>query len=649
MAEYDDLINEFGSSRATSGIVTPHADLIKEFGSGNVQAVAPTPVAVQEQSYIPKPGQTYETVGSSQPENQFVADVKKAPSFIFDKSIEGFKAGKQMAGQGINEINRSQPASGIGHVALGAASSLLNLTGIPATLEGIKKLGGKITGNPKAAENAVDIAFSGLPIMKAAKITAANLIPSNRAVDAIVAKVGPENLAEGIRRMRENSRLSPADVFPSVKSMTQGLATEVGPSQTILTKAVENRKSGSKGSVEQAFNETMGAPVNVLDKINSMKAKAKETGETLINPVVEKTGPVEITDIIKHIDNAIADTPIGAATLKALKSGQNPPPLPLSPTQERLYQIRQSLRGDWTDKDKMFLDVKGEQGLHRIQKDLRYEAQTLLESQGSDKLLGGKLMNIRNKLVDAIDSGTKDKEYSKALSQYRDDMHIQDAFEKGQDILRNRPTKYEDRPELWANWKKNANKNEIEAAREGARLAIDQQINGMRNAVGQKGTEIPQVDFNAQKLKLLFNEKEVTALFKKLKDERDITDTNQKIWEGTQTQFRKSGQDAISVRPDYKPNVTAFIAPLVEGAAMYATGGQSMGVAGASVLGYQGMRHGMTKAGQSLDRKTNKEIANLALASGEAREALINALSERLPQGKLSMKQRLQLTLPTQP
>lgn len=384
---YDDLINEFGSaSRANTGIVTPHADLINEFGSGG--AVAPAPVAatpVAEPSYIPQPGRPMLNVGTSAP-NAFVEDVQKAPSYIFDKSVEGFKAGKQMAGQGLNEIASSQPASGIGHVGLGVASGLLNLTGIPATLEGIKKLGGKISGNPKAADIAVDIAFSGLPIMKAAKITAAHLIPSHRAVDAIVSNVGPENLAEGLQRMRDNPRLAPADVFPAVKSMTQGLATEVGPAQTILTKAVENRKSGAKNSVEQAFNETMGAPVNVLDKINSMKAKAKETGDTLINPVVEKSGPADITSVIKHIDNAIADTPIGAATLKALKAGEPPPALPLSPTQERLYKIRQSLRGDWTDKDQMFLDVKGEQGLHRIQKDLRYEAQTLLESQGSDKL-----------------------------------------------------------------------------------------------------------------------------------------------------------------------------------------------------------------------------------------------------------------------
>lgn len=644
------LTKKFGQTpvEPSSGGANQFDHLITKFG-GDIPIstpAAPAP-AVVEPSYKPQPGRPMQNVGTTAP-NAFVEDVKKIPEYILDKSIEGYKAGRSMASQGLNEIATSQPASGIGHFALGTGMSTLNLIGVPAVFEGGKRFIEKLSGNKRFADNAVDIATSGLPILKGVKITAAQLIPSNRAVNKIIETVGPENIAEGILRMRENPRLAPADVFPAVRSMSQGLATEVGPQQTILTKGVEARKAGSKDAVTSAFNETMGAPVNVLDKINSMKAQAKETGEKLINPVVEKAGLADITNVIKHIDNSIADTPIGAATLKALKSGETPPPLPLSPTQERLFKIRQSLRGDWTDKPVMHLNVEGEQGLHRIQKDLRYEAQTLLESQGSDKLLGGKLMDIRNKLVDAIDLPTKG-EYKKSLAKYRDDMHIQDAFEKGQDILRNRPTKYEDRPELWAQWKKNANDDEIKAAREGARLAVDQQVNGMRNAVGQKGTEIPQVDFNAQKLKLLFDEKEVNTMFKKLKDERDIAETNHKIWEGSQTQFREGGQQAIAVRPDYKPNMTAFIAPLAEGAALYATGGQSMGLAGGSVLGYQAARKGMTKVGQAIDRKTNNEIANLALATGEAREALIDALSNSLTKGKLTMGQKLQLALPTQP
>lgn len=646
MSEYDDLIKEFGSSPKGKGIVTPHADLIKEFGSGNVQVAAPVETA--QPSYIPSPKSDAEIKASQDKANSISSPQSYKDKLYTDAVSEEFSNSKKLAGQGLNEIGQGVSATGVGNVALGG----LGMVVAPFTplAKGAEDIVNRILpGNPqgKGAGTGEKLLLA-LPINKggqAAKITAANLIPSNRAVNKIIETVGPENLAEGIQRMRDNPRLAPADVFPAVRSMAQGLATEVGPHQTKLLKAVEERGGSAKGAVEQAFNSTMGAPVNVLDKINAMKKDIREVGSKEINPVVEGSQPADITKLITNIDKLIADTPVGAATLKALKAGQIPT-MALGPTQERLFQLRNEIRGDWTDKPQMFLDVKGDQGLHRIQKDLRYEAQTLLESQGSDKLLGGKLMNVRNQIVEAIDAQHKGK-YKEALGKYRDEMHIQDAFDKGQDILKNRPTKYEDNPALWAEWKKNASDKEVKAAQEGARLAIDQQINGMRFAA-KKGTDIPEIDFNAQKLKLLFNEKEVKQLFKTLKDEKDIADTNTKIWQGSQTQFREGGQRAIQERPDYQPSLTPFIAPAIEAATLYASGGEIGGL-GAAVGGYQLARRQVTKLGQKLDRKTNAEIANLSVATGEAREALMDALSNSLTKGKLTAAQKLQLALPTNP
>lgn len=638
MAEYDDLIKEFGST-ASKAVTTSHADLIKEFGGGTVEAVAPTNVPVNN---YPQP-LSDEAIKASQqnmPSSPFIEDVKNIPSYLKNQTIKEYRAAKDITSKGVEQISSNQTASGVGNTALGSVLQLLSPAS--AALAGAKKMGNKLGSD--IGDKGVDIATSGLPIAKAAKITSANLIPTNRAINKIIEVVGEENLAEGLQRMRANLRLAPADVFPAVRSMAQGLATEVGPHQTKLLKAVDERGGSAKGAVEKAFNETMGSPVNVLDKLNEMKKDIREVGSKEINPIVEGSKPADITSLINNIDKAIADTPVGAATLKALKAGQTPT-MHLGPTQERLFQLRNEIRGDWADRPNMFAEVKGDQGLHRIQKDLRYEAQTLLDSQGSDKLLGGKLMGIRNQIVDAIDAQHGGK-YKEGLGKYRDEMHVQDAFDKGQDILKNRPAKYEDKPELWANWKKNASDKEIEAAREGARLAVDQQINGMRFAA-KKGTDIPEIDFNAQKLKLLFNEKEVKSLFKTLKDEKDIADTNTKIWQGSQTQFREGGQRAIKVRDDYKPSFSAYLPAIAETAAQYLSGGESMGLGAAGVIGYNYARKGATKLGQKLDKKTNNEIAGLSLATGEAREALIDALSNSLTKGKLTAAQKLQLALPT--
>jgi len=646
MVDVSDLVKRFGSAPAENAESGDHPfdDLVNRFGGTAVETAPPIAIPPPQNNGYPQPKTDAEILASQQnmPSNPLVQDIKAAPGYIANKGMENYKNAKELAGKGLSQIASGQPASGVGNAALGTIGAIAAYPS--AVLSGIAKSGNKLGSD--IGTKGVEVATSGLPIIKGAKITAANLIPSNRAVNKIIETVGPENLAEGLQRMRENPRLSPADVFPAVRSMAQGLATEVGPHQTTLLKAVEQRGGSAKSAVEGAYNETMGAPVNVLDKINTMKTNLRDIGAKEINPIVESSKPADITKLIKNIDAAIADGPIGAAALKSLKAGEAPT-FPLSPTQTRLIQLRHELRGDWTDKPTMYLDVKSEQGLHRIQKDLRAEAQTLLESQGSDKLLGGKLMNFRNQIVSAVDAQHGGK-YSEALGKYKDEFDIQNSFEKGQDILRNRPTKFEDRPELWAAWKKNASKEELDAAREGARLAVDQQINGMRFAA-KKGTDIPEIDFNAQKLKLLFDEKEVNKLFKKLKDEKDIADTNSKIWQGSQTQFREGGQRAIAIRPDYQPNMSAFIAPLAEGAAMYATGGQSMGLAGGAVLGYQAARKGIVKAGQGLDRKTNNEIANLAVSTGQAREALMDALSNSLTKGKLTMAQKLQLALPTSP
>lgn len=643
MSDNSDLIKKYGGGTSTIDVgASPNADLINKFSNGAVQA---TPIEISspavEPSYIPQPGRSFNPPGL--PTTPFAEDLQNAPAYIARKGGENYKSARELTSQGINQIASGQSATGVGNAVMGTVAQIGAYPG--AVLEGTKRFVEKLSGNKKGASDIVDITTSGLPVLKGLKITAANVIPSNRAINKIIESVGPENLAEGLTRMRENPRLSPADVFPAVRSMAQGLATEVGPHQTKLLKAVEERGGSAKGAVEAAINEPMGAPVNVLDKLNTMKTNLKTIGAKEINPIVEGSKPADITKLINNIDAAIADGPIGVAALKALKAGQAPT-FPLSPTQTRLIQLRHELRGDWSDKPTMHLDVKNEQGLHRIQKDLRAEAQTLLESQGSDKLLGGKLMNFRNQMVDSVEA--QNKGYKGALSKYKDEFDIQNSFEKGQDILKNRPTKFEDRPELWADWKKNASKEEIEAAREGARLAVDQQINGMRFAA-KKGTDIPEIDFNAQKLKLLFDEKEITKLFKILKDEKDIADTNSKIWQGSQTQFREGGQRAIAVRPDYQPNLTAFIAPIAEGAAMYATGGQSMGLAGAGVLGYQAARKGMVKTGQTIDRKTNNEIASLSVATGEAREALMDALSNSLTRGKLTAAQKLQLAFSPNP
>jgi hypothetical protein len=266
-------------------------------------------------------------------------------------------------------------------------------------------------------------------------------------------------------------------------------------------------------------------------------------------------------------------------------------------------------------------------------------------------------MDVRNQVVNAIDvaspqikqaDGTSIGTYKSALAKYRDANDIEDAFKKGGLVTKNRLGNLEDDPSYWDKWIKQASPQELEAAREGARLAIAQQMGAVTNAA-RKGIDIPQVEFNREKLKLLFGEKEVETMFKKLMDEKAIADTNSKLFQNSQTAMRLLGADATKVRPDYEPGFTRTILPVaLEAGSSYLSGGSILGPGLAAGILYPMARGKITKIGQNLDRKTNVEITNLASSVGEAREDLIKALQSHIPAGKLTMKQRLQLSLPVQ-
>jgi hypothetical protein len=84
---------------------------------------------------------------------------------------------------------------------------------------------------------------------------------------------------------------------------------------------------------------------------------------------------------------------------------------------------------------------------------------------------------------------------------------------------------------------------DVEAAQLGARSMVEQKIGGLRNAARQ-GTALHEADFNLQKFQILFGMKEATRLAKLLRDEKDIADTNARLFAGSATAERLTGQEA---------------------------------------------------------------------------------------------------------
>lgn len=629
MSDYSDLISEFGSKGATAKVVTSHADLIKEFGSGKVTVEAPKQADIN----IPSP-ENFERSKVIEAETAIANKNKpiewsKLP--VVRQGIEGFKQGTNLASSGYQDVPNHRPLSGAAKIILGHGQQILNAVPVLPIIETAKEQVEKLTGNPEFSKRLELVATSGLPISKTTKLLT-EVMPSTRAVKTIVDAIGPEKLPVVIESLKSNPRLTLMDVDPNIQIISQGLATKPGQPRNILDTVVKERTDTKLDTVTGAINEAMGTPVNVLEKVEGLKKTIRETGKE-INPIVANANPVDITPVIASIDAKLKPGVNSVITV-----GE---PLPLGDIEKSLERVRNFI----TDDLKNRTDAKS---LHAFQSSLRAKAEDLLSStSGQDRQLGRALMDVRNQVVNAIDNAAGGN-YRPALAKYRDVNDVEDAFKKGQAVTKNRLGNLDDDPAYWDKWIKQATPAELEAAKEGARLAYAHQMSTVTNAA-RKGTDIPLIEFNKQKLELLFGKAEVEKMSKALADEKLIADTNSKLFQNSQTAMRLLGADATKVRPDYEPKFTKTILPLaLEAGSQYLSGGMPIPLGIAAGVAYPFARNKITRIGQNLDRRTNVEIANLSSAVGESKEALIKALQEHIPQGKLSMKQRLQLSLPVQ-
>jgi len=574
----------------------------------------------------------------SEPSNALgdvAAGASELPGDIARSTGEAARAGIETFKSGAKDTLENRPATGVGKMGLGAIQYVTS----PATgilKETVENPVANLTGSERAGEAAGLIAGGALPVAKLGKVANAAR-PINKAFNQLIDLVGKENLPTFIADLKSNPRLSPMDVSAPVQQAAQKLVVTEGPHQNLMKNVVEQRLASAKGAVGDVIDTALGGSIDVKATIDRLQNKARETGRTLINPVIGATPHTEVTGIIKAIDKEI-----GAPAMKAIKAGKQPS-LPLDPLQTELYKLRQQIRGSWPDRDTMHHYTDD---LHSIQSRLRERADALTSSSvGSERLLGKELKAYRNKIVDAIDnaSGPKNPDtglgpYRTGLKQYADDKQVHEAFEKGAEILKNRPTKHTDDPSYWKYWIDNASADEIAAAKEGARVAVDSQIRGMRNAVGQKGTEIPQIDFNKEKLKYLFGNTEIEEMSTKLLHERKIADTNKKLFENSQTAMRLKSHSGIDL--PVSTDIMRSAPIMVGGEIANSLAGGPMGASTALILGLKGANKLKDMAKLSHAKAKNVELTKLATATGPDKDALIQALSNVVTPPKQSLLSR---------
>lgn len=526
-----------------------------------------------------------------------------------------------MAAEGLGDIGKGQSATGVGKAALGTLGVPLSL--VTGPVKSGENLLRDITGNPDFASKAA-LMFPLNVGGPAVRTAAHNVHPTTKAADFIAGKVGPENMPNFLSRLESNPRLRPIDVNDQVRMSGQGLvAGEHSPmASRTLTESMRSSAAGARDAVKGTYNETMGAPPDAWEELTRLQNKAKSVGQAKIAPPLIIAKPVDTSAVISDIDKALNPTAV------RMTPGTTITPTPL---QQELTGIRQKLAsGDkevLTDADR----------LHDIQSELRRRAEDLKSSgSGSDRVLGRELMDYRNKLVDAIDKSAPG--YKDGLKAYRDQKDIERAFQMGQDLLVNSKDP-KTAPGFLKDWmaSKNRTPEELEAARTGARQAIEQKMGSIKQSgldPARSGTDVPQIEFNRQKIEHLFGKENTEKMFKHLMDERDIALTNNRGLGNSKTAETLLAAKELTPRDIHKPTsqLPAWATALGLGGMALSSSPTVGGVVGASVLGARGAKSAYDWMARRGEVNRNNALAEIMTRNDPETRALLSIAAQRVGQ-----------------
>lgn len=683
----DEIFNSFGTRTTPAQAPTTSVDTIIDA----YKRPAGTPPRMighhTEEQFVqshlnpPAPVPTYPGEKIVQELSRPQEEVPAAASRITNEGQALMKQGYQEGGVG-----------GVGKMLLGGAQWALSP--LSALVEGfISNPIARLTGNKEAGERAGLI----VPTGAAGKVATA-MRPSTRALKEIVKDIPTEDLPRVLGRLESNKNVTLMDVAPVVQGNAAGLATDPRNARAMshLSEFQRQRMGERAADTRGAFEETLGKTPNVAETVDQLKAAAVKTGKEVIEPVVARTGAVEVTPIVNWIDSQMPP-----AVLNRLKKGDEGGLANASEQTKRLWELRQRIRGDWADRDKMFMNAKE---AHALESELRTK-------WGADPKTGFEAREVRRRLIDSIDEavplpdvpkdstrmyvgenklghyytsdlekareqggtvryvdvpttelkqrfagheGTKNAvpslkdtavydealplggQYKRALKEYAGDKKTEEAFSKGFDVFSN-PTNaagaIENHPDFWKKWAADASKNELEAVKKGIMIGADTRISNMR-----RGIDIPEGGFTQERIAAIVGEKEAQKIVDHLNDWRDIARTNTLLRESSATALRTAGQERRKVRDVSKPMGLDQLALPAAVAGLSHMSGAHPFMSAAAGLGVPLARRGYNKFGQAQDIDVNRAYAQWASATGQKKQDLVEALRAELARREPSTK-----------
>jgi len=337
-------------------------------------------------------------------------------------------------------------------------------------------------------------------------------------------------------RLAQNPSLAPMDVSDPLLVRGLGIATQ--PNQTgrqILSDAVKARVESAPLAVQTSYDAALGKVPNVKTLVDDLANTAKINARRGFSEALDNAKPVDVSNVISRIDEIVNPGITGKVT--------NPgSALPPSRGEQMLLRLKQQI----TNGKEQLTDP---QKLHQIQTRLRVQADTLAKSaNGEDRLIASDLRDVRQSLIDSIDAASGGK-YRPAQAQYADDMSIRSAFDKGLSIFKNRSgeTGIEDRPEFWQSWlQEHQSPEELQALKQGVRVAVDQSMQSVRNAA-LKGETLPEIGFNKDKLALIVGNEQAEKIAQQMADFRQMSQSNALLMSNSKTALAQESRKAVEM------------------------------------------------------------------------------------------------------
>jgi hypothetical protein len=486
------------------------------------------------------------------------------PQRVWDAATNAFEAGGAQAAQGAAQTAAGQYWPALGGTYGPSPSPNLSSNVLKPTIEAggpLYYVGGRLaqafspitgltnaliadpttnaTGSPENGARAGLVASTaaGAGLTNALSAGARAVLPAGRAAAQVTNYLGSSAPADIAARVANNPGLRLMDVDPEIRAHALGIATKPShPGFRVLQDSGADNAAAARGAVSGAFDAAAGATPNVKNLLDNLSITARENAQKTYGDAFSGAKPVDISSVVDNLDrvakpgvNSVVSTPSG---------------IPPSTAQAAATDIKSLL----TDENGSI--ITDPERLHEIQSQLRVAAQR--EFQRGDMHSTIKAQQLSTEptgIVNALDDAAYGK-YSVARNQYREDMSIPEAFNKGTEIYQNGTL--EDRPEYWDAWKNGdpltgeapAAPEEVNAAQIGMRVAADKVINGTRFGA-RNGAAITDTPFNVDKMRIILGDRETNALVQKLQDAKDQATTNNLLTGGSKTSLSAAAQRGI--------------------------------------------------------------------------------------------------------